>query len=192
MQQLILASSSTFRQALLRRLELPFEVAIPDIDETPRPGEPPADTATRLAREKAAAVTPLHPQALIIGSDQVAVCDGHALGKPGSHENAVSQLRMMRGKSVAFHTALCLLNAKTGNAQAAMAVNIVVFRDYSDQEIERYLRREQPYNCAGSAKSEGLGIVLIASLEGKDPNALVGLPMIELVTMLKNEGIAIP
>jgi septum formation protein len=192
MQQLVLASSSPFRQALLRRLELPFSVAVPDLDESPLAGETPVATAIRLARAKANVVATSHPQALVIGSDQVADCDGEAIGKPGNHENAVRQLQFMRGKSVIFHTALCLLNAQTGNAQAVVATNTVTFRSIADDEIERYLRREQPYNCAGSAKSEGLGIVMIASLEGKDPNALVGLPLIELVTMLKNEGVAIP
>jgi septum formation protein len=192
MQQLVLASSSPFRQTLLQRLGLPFETANPAIDETPQANENPEQTAARLAHTKAQAVAARFPGALIIGSDQVAVCDGVALGKPGTHENAVRQLRMMRGKSTTFFTALCLLNAATGKSQSALAANTVYFRDYSDDDIERYLRREQPYNCAGSAKAEGLGIVMISRMQGDDPNALIGLPLIELTSMLKREGVAIP
>jgi septum formation protein len=192
MQQLVLASSSVFRQALLQRLALPFEVASPDIDEAPLPGEQPGQTALRLALAKAQAVATRFPGALLIGSDQVAECSGAAIGKPRNHERAVAQLRAMRGQRVNFYTGLCLLNAKTGNHQSALATNVATFRDCSDDEIERYLRREQPYDCAGSAKIEGLGIVLIARLEGDDPNALIGLPLIELVSMLKREGIAVP
>lgn len=192
MQQLVLASSSTFRQDLLKRLGLQFEVANPDIDESAPAGESPAATATRLAREKAERVAHRFSTALIIGSDQVAVCDGQRIGKPGNHGNAVRQLQMMRGKNVEFFTALCLLNAKTADLQCALATNIVTFRDLSDDEIERYLTREEPYGCAGSAKTEGLGIALIARLQGDDPNALIGLPLIELVTLLKRAGIRIP
>jgi septum formation protein len=192
MQQLVLASSSVFRQALLQRLALPFEVASPDIDEAPLPGEQPGQTAARLALAKARAVAARFPGALLIGSDQVAECAGVAIGKPGNHIRAVTQLRAMRGQRVTFYTGLCLLNAKSGSHQSALATNIATFRDYSDNEIERYLRREQPYHCAGSAKIEGLGITLIARLEGDDPNALIGLPLIELVSMLKREGIAVP
>jgi septum formation protein len=192
MQQLVLASSSVSRQALLRRLALPFDVANPGIDETPLPGEQPGQTAARLALAKAQAVAPRFPGALLIGSDQVAECDGMVIGKPGNHQRALIQLRTMRGKRVSFCTGLCLLNAKTGHHQSALATNIATFRDCSDDEIERYLRREQPYDCAGSAKIEGLGIALIARLEGDDPNALIGLPLIELVSMLKREGMAVP
>jgi septum formation protein len=192
MQQLVLASSSTFRQALLQRLGLPFGTASPGIDETPLADEKPEGTATRLALAKAQAVATHYPHALLIGSDQVAVCDGVAIGKPGTHERAVAQLRMMRGKNVTFFTALCLLNAVTGKSQSTLSANTVTFRDYSDDEIERYLQREEPYDCAGSAKSEGLGIALIARLQGDDPNALIGLPLIELVSMLKQEGISVP
>lgn len=192
MQQLVLASSSAYRRSLLQRLALPFEVADPGVDENPLPGEEPEATAARLAQAKARAVAARFPGALLIGSDQVAVCDGAPIGKPGNHQRAVAQLRAMRGKRVTFFTALCLLNAETGGLQSALAANSVTFRDYADDEIERYLAREQPYHCAGSAKTEGLGIALIARLEGDDPNALVGLPLIELVSMLKREGVAIP
>ncbi len=192
MQQLVLASSSVFRQALLQRLALAFEVANPDVDEAPQPGEQPGQSAVRLALAKARAVAPRFPGALLIGSDQVAECAGIAIGKPGNHERAVTQLRAMRGQRVTFYTGLCLLNAKTGNLQSVLATNVATFRDCSNDEIERYLRREQPYHCAGSAKIEGLGITLIARLEGDDPNALIGLPLIELVSMLKREGIAVP
>jgi septum formation protein len=192
MQQLVLASSSPFRQSLLQRLGLPFETADPEVDETPQAKEKPEQIACRLAHAKAQAVAARFPRALIIGSDQVAVCDGVALGKPGTHDNAVGQLRMMRGKGATFYTGLCLLNAATGRAQSAIAANTVYFRDYSDDDIERYLRREQPYNCAGSAKAEGLGIVMISRMQGDDPNALIGLPLIELTSMLKREGVAIP
>jgi len=192
MQQLVLASSSVFRQALLRRLALPFEVASPGIDEAPLPGEQPGQTAARLALAKARAVATRFPGALLIGSDQVAECGGVAIGKPGNHERAVAQLRAMRGQRVNFYTGLWLLNAKTGKHQSALATNVATFRDCSDDEIERYLHLEQPYDCAGSAKIEGIGIVLIARLEGDDPNALVGLPLIELVSMLRREGIAVP
>jgi septum formation protein len=192
MQQLVLASSSPFRQMLLQRLGLPFETADPAVDETPQADEKPEHTATRLAQAKAQAVAARFPGALIIGSDQIAVCYGIAIGKPGTHANAVGQLRMMRGRSTTFYTALCLLNAATGNSQSALAANTVYFRDYTDDDIERYLQREQPYNCAGSAKAEGLGIVMISRMQGDDPNALIGLPLIELTSMLKREGIAIP
>jgi septum formation protein len=192
MQQLVLASSSPFRRILLQRLGLPFASASPAVDETPQANENPEQTATRLAHAKVQAVATRFPGALIIGSDQVAVCDGTVLGKPGAHANAVAQLRMMRGKSAAFYTALCLLNGAAGTSQSALAVNTVFFRDYSDEDIERYLQREQPYNCAGSAKAEGLGIVMISRMQGDDPNALIGLPLIELVSMLKREGVAIP
>ncbi len=189
--RLVLASTSAYRKALLQRLGLPFEAAAPGVDETPLPGETARQTSERLALEKAHAVAARHPDALIIGSDQVALLGNEQLGKPHTHDNAVRQLRAMRGQCIVFYTALTLLNARTGKAQTAVAENQVCFRDYSDEEIESYLRREQPYDCAGSAKSEGLGIILISRMEGNDPNALVGLPLIELVTMLKNEGVAL-
>jgi len=188
---LVLASTSVYRQSLLQRLGLPFETASPGVDETPRPGETARQTSERLALEKARAVAAGHPRALIIGSDQVALLGDEQLGKPLTHDNAVRQLRAMRGRCVVFYTALALLDARSGEAQTAIAENRVCFRDYSDAEIEAYLRREQPYDCAGSAKSEGLGIILISRMEGNDPSALVGLPLIELVSMLRNAGVAL-
>lgn len=188
---LLLASSSIYRKELLSRLGLPFETASPDIDETPRPGESAAQTSLRLAEAKARELASRYPDHLIIGSDQVALLDGIQLGKPGTHERAVDQLKMMRGRSIEFHTALCLLNAQTGAAQTAVDITTVTMRDYTDSEIEAYLLREQPYHCAGSAKTEGLGVALIAAIENRDPTAIIGLPLIELTTMLKNEGVAL-
>ena len=187
--QLILASSSIYRRELLERLQLPFTIVSPDVDETPLPGEAPEDTALRLAQEKARKVAQSHQQALIIGCDQVATQDGLQLGKPLIHDNAVKQLRMMRGRSVTFHSALCLYNASTDSMQAEVVPYVVEFRDLSDAQIENYLHKEQPYHCAGSAKSEGLGIALIAAMQGNDPNALIGLPLITLISMLQNEGV---
>ncbi|GAB4125088.1 MAG: nucleoside triphosphate pyrophosphatase [Sideroxydans sp.] len=159
------------------------------MDETPLPGETAAQTSLRLAQEKARAVALLHPQALVIGSDQVALLEGVQMGKPLTHENAVRQLRAMRGKTVEFYTAVCLYNARDHNMQSKVALNKVTFRDLQDEEIERYLNKEQPYHCAGSAKSEGLGIALIRRMEGDDPNALIGLPLIFLIDMLKKQGV---
>lgn len=187
--QIILASTSVFRRELLTRLGLPFEVAKPDVDETPLYGERPEETALRLSEIKAREVVAQYPDALIIGSDQVAYLDALVFGKPGSHENAVKQLQVMRGRSVNFFTGLCLLNAKTGKAHLRGVPTRVTFRNLSDNEIENYLRKEQPYNCAGSAKSEGLGIAMIAKMEGDDPNALIGLPLIALCDLLKIENI---
>jgi septum formation protein len=187
--QLVLASTSPYRRELLARLGVPFEVAAPDVDETPLPGESPDETAQRLSLLKARAVAAAYPDALIIGSDQVALLEGVQLGKPGTHEKAVKQLQSMRGKALEFHTALTLLNAKTGTAQTANVPVRLVMREYTDTQIESYLRRDQPYNCCGSAKSESLGIALIARFETEDPNALVGLPLIKLVEMLANEGL---
>lgn len=189
--QLILASTSPYRRELLSRLQIPFEVYAPDLDETPLTGETPVQTATRLAEAKARVAGARFPDALIIGSDQVATLDGLQLGKPHTHDNATRQLRMMRGRSVVFNTALCLYNSQTGSVQNRMVPFTVTFRDLGDEQIERYLTKEQPYNCAGSAKSEGLGIALIARMEGDDPNALIGLPLIALIDMLHNEGFAI-
>ncbi|MGX8882925.1 Maf family nucleotide pyrophosphatase [Methylovorus sp. SPW-M1] len=189
--ELILASSSPFRRDLLTRLDIPFICCAPDIDESPLANEKPEDTALRLSQEKARKVAAQYPQALIIGCDQVATLDGQQIGKPGTHANAVKQLQSMRGREVTFHSALCLYNAATGTMQADVVPYVVEFRMLSDAQIETYLHKEQPYNCAGSAKSEGLGIALIARMEGTDPNALIGLPLIRLITMLQNEGLTI-
>lgn len=187
--RLVLASTSPYRRDLLARLGIPFEVAAPDVDETPLAGESPDDTAQRLSVLKAKAVATSFPDALIIGSDQVALLDGKHIGKPGSHEKAVAQLQAMRGKTLEFHTALTLLNSKTGKIQTENVPVRLVMRNYSDAQIEAYLRKDQPYNCCGSARSESLGIALIARYETEDPNALVGLPLIKLVEMLANEGL---
>ena len=191
-QPLVLASTSIYRRELLQRLQIPFQIAAPDIDESPLPSESAQKTAWRLSLEKARAVTNQHPDALIIGSDQVAVLGEQRLGKPLTHENAMRQLRAMRGQSVIFYTALTLFNARSHEAQTEVAKNLVTFRQLSDDEIESYLRKEQPYHCAGSAKAEGLGIALISRMEGNDPNALIGLPLILLVSMLKKQGVLIP
>jgi len=190
-QPLILASTSIYRSELLGRLKIPFQIVAPDIDETSLPGESAKQIAWRLSREKARAVAIHYPDALIIGSDQVAFLDEQQLGKPLTHENAVRQLRSMRGHSVIFYTALTLLNARNDVMQTEVAKNCVSFREFSDDEIESYLRKEQPYHCAGSVKSEGLSIALISRMEGDDPTALVGLPLILLVTMLKEQGVLI-
>ena len=192
MPTLVLGSSSPYRRDLLTRLRIPFEVMSPDVDETPLPNELPQDTALRLAQDKARKVAEQYPDALIIGSDQVALLDGQQVGKPHTHENAVKQLRAASGKRMVFHTALCLYNSKSGNMQARVVPITIQFRKLSDDVIERYLKSEQPYNCAGSAKSEGLGIALIERFEGEDPNALIGLPLIALVDMLHQEGVEIP
>ena len=190
-QSLILASSSPYRKELLARLRLPFGAISPEVDETPLPKEAPQETALRLAQVKARKIAETHPQALVIGCDQVATLDGVQLGKPGNHENAIKQLQMMRGRTVIFHSALCLYNAKTQNMQADVVPYEVAFRQLTDAQIEHYLRAEEPYNCAGSAKSEGLGISLISSMQGNDPNALIGLPLIKLITMLQNENMSV-
>ena len=190
-QSLILASSSPFRRELLQRLNLAFSVISPNIDETAYEHEKPEETALRLAQEKARKIAETNPDTLIIGCDQVATLDGLQLGKPITHENAVRQLSLMRGRTVTFHSALCLYNSKTGKMQAEVVPYEVEFRQLSDAQIENYLRIEQPYQCAGSAKSEGLGIALIASMRGDDPNALIGLPLIKLITMLHNEAVDI-
>lgn len=189
MQKLILASSSIYRRELLKHLQLPFTVESPNVDETPLPDERPEATALRLAQVKARKIGEHHRDALVIGCDQVATLDGLQLGKPLTHDNAVKQLRMMRGRSVIFHSALCLYNAVSDNMQAENVIYEVRFRDLTDAQIEKYLHKEQPYHCAGSAKSEGLGVALIARMHGDDPNALIGLPLIALVSMLQNEGV---
>ena len=188
---LVLASTSPYRRALLARLRLPFEVESPGVDETALSGETARDTALRLAQAKARAVTPKFPRALVIGSDQVATLDGERLGKPGGHERAVAQLKAMRGRTVVFHTALALLNSTSGAMQAAEVPTQVRFRDYSDKEIERYLEIERPYDCSGSAKIEGLGVVLVERVSGDDPTALIGLPLVQLCAMLRNEGVTL-
>jgi septum formation protein len=191
--RLILASSSKYRQELLSRLHLPFEAMTPDIDESALPGEAPEATALRLARSKAAAVAALAPGALVIGSDQVATLDGQQIGKPGSHEKALQQLRLMRGRRVVFHTALCVWDGRTDNAalqaQIENVPTFVTFRDLSDDELDAYLRIEQPYDCAGSAKNEGLGIAILEKIESADPTALTGLPLIALTGMLRRAGV---
>jgi septum formation protein len=188
-QTLILASSSEFRRELLQKLEIPFTSISPHVDETPIDGEKPHETALRLAQDKARKIGSEYPHALVIGCDQVATLDGAQLGKPMNHSNATKQLQLMRGRDVTFHSALCLYNAATGNMQADVVPYIVRFRQLSDEQIENYLNKEQPYQCAGSAKSEGLGIALIERMVGEDPNALIGLPLIKLVTMLHNQGV---
>ena len=188
-QPLILASSSPYRKELLQRLFLDFEVFSPDIDESQLADERPEQTALRLAQLKAKKIAETYPEAIIIGCDQVATLDGLQLGKPGNHKNATEQLRMMRGKQVTFHSALCLYNAKTQHMQAEVVPYVVEFRNVSNEQIDRYLLTEKPYNCAGSAKSEGLGIALISAMHGEDPNALIGLPLIKLISMLTAENI---
>jgi septum formation protein len=191
-QKLVLASSSRYRRDLLARLRFSFEVAAPAVDETPQDGETAQALALRLASAKAHAVRYDWPDALIIGSDQVAVVDNAFLDKPGNFENALAQLLRMRGKAVQFFTALCLLNTRTANARIALAPVTVHMREFSDEEATRYLRAEEPYDCAGSARIEGLGITLVAKLEGEDPSALIGLPLIALCGMLRNEGVTLP
>ena len=191
MPTLVLASTSPYRRELLARLGLPFVVANPQTDESPFPGESPEALALRLSAAKARAVADTYPDALIIGSDQVATVDGKIYGKPGDHQRAVAQLRELSGKTVNFFTGLCLHNSRSGRSQVRGVPTLVSFRQLADQEIENYLRREPAYNCAGSAKSEGLGIALLSSLQGDDPNALVGLPLIALCDMLREEGMAI-
>jgi septum formation protein len=188
-QTLILASSSIYRRDLLQKLQLPFTSIAPKIDETPLADEKPHETALRLAQEKARKIGSEYPHALVIGCDQVATLDGEQLGKPGNHQNATEQLKKMRGREVKFHSALCLFNAATGSMQAEVVPYLVRFRDLTDAQIENYLSKEQPYQCAGSAKSESLGIALIERMIGEDPNALIGLPLIKLVAMLHNEGV---
>lgn len=190
--RLILASSSRYRHELLSRLKLPFDVAVPDVDESALPLETPEQTAIRLAVAKATAVANREEKALIIGSDQVATLDGAQIGKPGSHANALAQLQRMRGRSVIFHTALCVADnrAETLSVQVENVQTTVVFRALPDHELDAYLRLEQPYDCAGSAKNEGLGIAIIERIETTDPTALTGLPLIALTTMLRRAGVS--
>ncbi len=186
---IVLGSSSPYRRALLQKLGLEFQCASPDIDETPHPGEAPEDLVARLAREKAVAIAQRHPRALIIASDQVALLEGEILGKPGGHEEATRQLRNCSGKVVTFLTSLALLNSASQTMQLEVVPYSVHFRQLGETQIEHYLRAEQPYNCAGSFKSEGLGIALFEKLEGDDPNTLIGLPLIRLVKMFEQEGV---
>lgn len=189
--KLVLGSSSPFRRELLERLMVPFETANPDIDETPLISEHPIALVERLAIEKAKAVAADHPNALIIGSDQVALHGDEIVGKPHTHERAVEQLKTASGKKIILYTGLALFNSATGSLQSEVIPFTVHFKELSDQVIESYLRKEQPYNCAGSVRSEGLGVALFKRFEGEDPNALIGLPLIRLVTMLENEGFSL-
>ncbi len=188
-RSVVLGSTSRYRRELLSRLNLPFEVAAPHVDETPLPNEAPRTLALRLALAKARAVAKQFPEAVVIGSDQVADLQGQPLGKPGTHERAVTQLRQMRGKTVVFQTALAVVCQANGFEQVDLAEVRVKFRDLSDTEIENYLHAEQPYDCAGSAKSEGLGIALLDAIDNDDPTALVGLPLIRTARMLRAAGV---
>lgn len=190
--RLVLASTSAYRRMLLERLQVPFETARPEVDESPLPGEAPAETAERLAAAKARAVAPLFPDALIIGSDQVAHLGAEIFGKPGTVERAVAQLRRMSGQTVVFHTALAVLNTRTGALRADSVPTRVRFRTLGDDEIVRYVDKERPLDCVGSAKSEALGITLLDALSGDDPTALIGLPLIALARMLRAEGLQLP
>jgi septum formation protein len=189
--KLILASSSPYRRELLERLKIPFEVIAPEVDESPRPGETPEKLVERLAVEKAQKIAGQMPGTLVIGSDQVAVYNGSIVGKPHSHDKAVEQLRSASGRTVTLYTGLALVNADTRRVQCEVIPYRVTFRTLTDAQIESYLRLEQPYSCAGSVKSEGLGIALLEKFEGDDPNTLIGLPLIRLVRMLENEGVKI-
>jgi septum formation protein len=186
---LILGSSSRYRKELLSRLQIPFETAAPDVEETPHSDESPKDLALRLALAKARAVAQKNPEAVVIGSDQVADLEGSPLGKPGNHTNATVQLQRMRGKTVIFQTALSVVCLATGYERTDLASVKVKFRNLTDAEIESYLRAEEPYDCAGSAKSEGLGIALLESIDNDDPTALVGLPLIRTCQMLREAGV---
>jgi septum formation protein len=186
---IVLGSTSPYRRELLQRLGLPFECVAPEVDETPQTGETPPAIARRLALAKARAVAQLHPGAVVIGSDQVADLQGEALGKPGNHARAVAQLQRMRGQTVVFQTAVAVVCQATGFERAALAAVVVKFRELTDDEIEAYLLRETPYDCAGSAKSEGLGIALLESIDSDDPTALIGLPLIRTCALLRACGV---
>ena len=189
---LVLGSTSRYRRELLERLRQPFEVLAPEVDETPLAGEAPAALAQRLALAKARAVATQRPGAIVIGSDQVADLNGEPLGKPGNHERAVAQLRRMSGQTVQFQTALAVVCLETGFEASELAVVKVLFRRLDDATIERYLRAEQPYDCAGSAKSEGLGIALLERIDNDDPTALIGLPLIHTARLLRQAGLQLP
>jgi septum formation protein len=191
--KLILGSSSPYRKELLQRLRIPFDVLSPDIDETPQPAESPEATAMRLCERKAMAIAAQAPGCLVIGCDQVATLDGIQIGKPGTHANALAQLQLMRGREVIFHTALCLLDGRPAARTPLQIENVqtfVAFRDLPDADLDAYLHIEQPYDCAGSARNEGLGIALLESVRGTDPTALTGLPLIALTSMLRRAGVA--
>ncbi len=188
-RKLVLGSTSVYRRELLERIRLPFSVAAPHVDETPQPGETPVALARRLALAKARAVAEVHPDCIVIGSDQVADLHGQPLGKPGTHERAIAQLQAMRGQTVIFQTAVAVVCLATGFVQEDLAAVKVQFRDLSDTEIEHYLQAEKPYDCAGSAKSEGLGISLLNAIDNDDPTALVGLPLIRTCRMLRAAGL---
>lgn len=190
-QRLVLASTSPYRRELLARLRLPFEIRAPGVDEVARPGEAPRETAIRLAQSKARAVATSCEGALVIGSDQVASLGGKSIGKPGTHKLAVSQLKAMRGRCVTFHTALALLNTTSGAMKIVEVPTAVYFRNCSDDEIERYLAMERPYDCTGSARIEGLGVALVERIVSDDPSALIGLPLMQLVNLLRSEGVRI-
>ncbi|WDL80659.1 septum formation inhibitor Maf [Aeromonas bestiarum] len=190
--QLILASTSRYRKALLEKLALPFECAAPEVDESPLPGEPAEVLVARLALAKASAIADRFDQGLIIGSDQVCVCDGQILGKPGTVEKAVEQLMAAQGRSVTFHTGLCVLDAASGRAEQLVEPFTVHFRTLDEAALRRYVEAELPLDCAGSFKCEGMGIVLFKRLEGRDPNALIGLPLIGLIELLARHGLALP
>jgi septum formation protein len=189
--RIVLASSSPYRRELLSRLGLPFDSVSPEVDESARPDETPQQLVERLAVLKASTVAEHSPGALVIGSDQVAVHDGEIVGKPRDHDHAVFQLQQASGTAVTLYTGLALIHADSGRIQSEVVPYRVVFRKLDDEQIDRYLRKEQPYDCAGSVKSEGLGIALLERFEGEDPNALIGLPLIRLVRMLEREGVAI-
>ena len=188
---LILASSSPYRRELLNRLQLPFTVIAPEVDETPLENETPRALVERLAVVKARAVADHHPGSLVIGSDQVAVHGEEIVGKPRDHAHAVEQLRQASGKAITLYTGLALINADSGHIQREVIPYRVVFRELTDEQIERYLQKEQPYSCSGSVKSEGLGIALLERFDGEDPNTLIGLPLIRLVRMLEREGVTV-
>lgn len=188
---LVLGSTSRYRRELLQRLQIPFEVASPEVNECPLPGESPRGLAQRLALVKARAVAQFFPRAVVIGADQVADLNGQPLGKPGTHDRAVAQLRQMRGQIVVFQTAVAVVCLESGFQQSSLASVRVTFRDLTDDEIENYLHVEQPYDCAGSAKSEGLGIALLKSIESDDPTALVGLPLIRTCKLIRAAGVAL-
>ncbi len=191
MPKLVLASTSRYRRELLARLELAFVTAAPDIDEAPLAGEAPRETALRLAEAKARSVAAAHPDALVIGSDQIADCDGRPVGKPGNFQGAVRMLTALSGKTVVFHTGLALLDTASGHCRTALVDVRSVFRELSRAEIEAYLKREAPYDCAGAVKAEGLGIVLFEAIESDDPTALIGLPLIRLTSLLRDAGVPV-